>query len=94
MVSSDFLSKVEIWPFRACAKEKESDDVAQIFVDSLRKEVEEIYKFTKKSNELYGNVTNMTYFDREVYVATNICHICEKPFEKMPLLKRKNVIKK
>ena len=63
-------------------KQKESDDVAQIFVEGLRREVKEIYKFIKEREKKIKDVKNMIAFDQKSYDEADICHICKRPFIK------------
>ena len=49
------------------------DDVAQIFVDTLEENIKRIYKKFKFPKEML-----YTDEDEEIYIASTICHICEK----------------
>lgn len=57
---------------------REDDDVAQIFFDSLKRHIKEIYnqfKFPKK-------MTIFTDSDKKDFENATVCHICEKEFVK------------
>ena len=54
-------------------KENNDDDVAQIFIDTLDKNIKDIYKKFKFPKEMI-----MTMRDKIVYDNSTLCHICNK----------------
>ena len=54
-------------------KEYHDDDVAQIFIDTLEKNIKEIYKMFKFPKGMI-----MTMHDKLVYDNSTLCHICNK----------------
>ena len=54
-------------------KEFNDDDVAQIFIDTLEKNIKEIYKSLKFSKSMI-----MTMYDKMAYVNSTLCHICNE----------------
>ena len=58
-------------------KEFEDDDVAQIFNDTLEKNIKDIYKKFKFSKSM-----TMTMHDKLVYDNSTLCHICDEELGK------------
>ena len=56
-------------------KEFNDDDVAQIFMETLHKNIKEIYKKFKFPKNM-----KMTRHDKMVYDNSTLCHICNKEF--------------
>ena len=54
-------------------KGNNDDDVAQIFIDTLEKNIKDIYTKFKFPNEMI-----MTIRDKIVYADSTLCHICNK----------------
>ena len=59
-------------------KEFNDDDVAQIFIDTLEKNIKEIYKKVK-----FSKSTVMTMHDKFVYDISTLCHICNEELGKV-----------
>ena len=58
-------------------KEFNDDDVTQIFVDTLEKNIKEIYKTLKFPKSMI-----MTMHDKLVYEKSTLCHICNEELGK------------
>ena len=58
-------------------KENDDDDVAQIFIDTLEKNIKDIYKKFKFSKSMI-----ITMHDKLVYDNSTLCHICNKELGK------------
>ena len=54
-------------------KEFNDDDVAQIFIDTLEKNIKEIYRKFK-----FPKSVIMTMQDKMAYINSTLCHICKK----------------
>ena len=54
-------------------KENDDDDVAQIFIDTLEKNIKEIYK-----KFMFPKSMIMTMHDKLVYDNSTLCHICNE----------------
>ena len=54
-------------------KENYDDDVAQIFIDTLEKNIKDIYKKFK-----FPKIMIMTMYDKLVYDNSTLCHICNE----------------
>ena len=54
-------------------KENDDDDVAQIFLDTLEKNIKDIYKKFK-----FQKIMIMTMHDKLVYDNSTLCHICNE----------------
>ena len=61
----------------AFLKEFNDDDVAQIFIDTLEKNIKEIYKKLKFPKSMI-----MTMHDKLVYDNSTLCHICNEELGK------------
>jgi len=56
--------------------EKEDDDIAQIFIDTLEVDIKDICaEFKKKKNMIFNED------DKMVFEEATVCHICKKPFK-------------
>lgn len=66
------------YPVTFTAK-NEYDDVAQKFIDSIIKEVTEIYEQFKFAKKMTFNED-----DEKIFEETKLCHICEKEFKDKP----------
>ena len=58
-------------------KENNDDDVAQIFIDTLEKNIKDIYKKCKFPKSMI-----MTMHDKLVYDNSTLCHICNEELGK------------
>ena len=58
-------------------KEYDDDDVAQIFIYTLEKNIKDIYKKFKFTKSMI-----MTMHDKLVYETTTLCHICNEELGK------------
>ena len=58
-------------------KEHNDDDVAQIFIDTLEKNIKDIYKKFKFPKSMV-----MTMHDKTAYDNSTLCHICNEEFGK------------
>ena len=58
-------------------KEFKDDDVAQIFIDTLEKNIKEIYKKFKFPKSMI-----MTMHDKLVYANSTLCHMCNEELDK------------
>ena len=58
-------------------KENDDDDVAQIFIDTLEKNIKDIYKKFKFPKSMI-----MKMHDKLVYDNSPLCHICNKELDK------------
>ena len=58
-------------------KEHNDDDVAQIFLDTLERNIKDIYKKFKFPKSMI-----MTMHDKLVYDNSTLCHICNKELGK------------
>ena len=57
-------------------KEKQDDDIAQIFVDMLEADIKDIYTKFKEKKKMVFNKDDKRNFEESA-----VCHICKKPFE-------------
>ena len=58
-------------------KQYDDDDVAQIFIDTLEKNIKDIYKKFKFPKSMI-----MTMHDKLFYENTTLCHICNEELGK------------
>ena len=58
-------------------EEFEDDDVAQIFIDTLKKNIKDIYKKFKFPKSMI-----MTMHDKFIYDNSTLCHICNEELGK------------